>query len=383
MARAKIVEINKTLWVAGLAWSTFDEKPKQSEIREDATRFGGADWYAVRDSDVAIQGGFCDRLGEKVPRKLASLAAYLADSAKEPWLGIFQITEELWWYIAVRDHQSILPDGDVIGTKEEIDAAREGHSGYQDWEYIEGDLETLASMIAEVNTKPSYIRLLMGQEDYRKRLIRWGVASGLGVALLLSAYAAYQFWDTQRVAQANAAQERLRLMLKKEADQKHPLITTGLPSRLLSACEKHLVDLPLSLFGWAVQSVECTPGAIKVLWQREAGATVNDRPPGDVSQDGERISSTTIIDIGLGNNNALPLEEAILRLHGWAQQGRLALKLEADNKEKTPNQAKFVFHTTVSPWDFELDIPGVRLTLIRTTSYEPGWKTEGVVYGKQ
>ena len=60
-----------------------------------------------------------------------SLAAIVASTHKQPWEGVFKIADNLWWYIAVRNDHSILPEGDIVGTMEQITAAR-NHNNYDD-----------------------------------------------------------------------------------------------------------------------------------------------------------------------------------------------------------------------------------------------------------
>lgn len=57
--------------------------------------------------------------------QIYSLAALLADSHKVPWAGAFDLGDGLWWYIAVRDNYGLMPDGDVVGTFEDIQQARQ------------------------------------------------------------------------------------------------------------------------------------------------------------------------------------------------------------------------------------------------------------------
>lgn len=164
---AQIITIGKRRWLAGMHWTSYEETPGKEELRQDAQRTQGMGqgrnsiapaWIALRTNDEAIQAGFAEAIGVKSPKHIASLAAMLADSKVQPWNGIFQIADDLWWYIAVRDGHAILPDGDVIGTKAEIDAARQRHASFTDWNVVEGDLGLLEAMLNAVVHKPTPVR---------------------------------------------------------------------------------------------------------------------------------------------------------------------------------------------------------------------------------
>lgn len=392
---ASIVKIGKRSWLAGMSWCSFEDIPNRAEMIEDAQRLK-ASWSALRKGESAIQGGFCAPVaGMKAPGKVFSLAAMLADSRKQPWLGTFKIAEGLWWYIAVRDEHAILPDGDVIGGEAEILAARERHSGYGDWNYIEGDLSLLEELIAEVEAKPTRVHSLTGPNIPLGPLV-----AGTFVTTLALGGGGY-WWMEQNAAKERervAAMERLKAELANEA--KGQVAASGAssmpaPNAWLKACQAVIAPQPLSKDGWLFDKPTCERNTVTVNWVMGEGATTANRPAGVVSAQGDAVLESIALT-GLPSNsedNAIGLDDAKVALRAWAKTrgyglafaetaapvalpGATAAPVAAAVKE-----VKVVMAMTVSPFGVDLSsLPGLRLTKIEPTT--DGWHVEGNLYGR-
>ncbi|AVA38348.1 type 4b pilus protein PilO2 [Cupriavidus metallidurans] len=394
---AGIIQIGKRRWVAGMTWASYEDKPNKAELREDAQRLSST-WAAVRIGEDCIQGGFCSAIEGEKGSKLYSLAAMLADSRKQPWLGIFKIEEGLWWYVAVRDGHAILPDGDVLGGEAETYAARERHSGYTDWNYVEGDLELLASLIKDVEESPTRIKSIDGNWHLPKILA--------GATIGLAAVAAGGWWmyyqhEQEAAAKQRAAMARMReQMAQAKANEKpvapSPAITLPLPAAFLRACGD-AVTLPISQYGWLIDSVSCTVDQAAVVWARKEGATVEFRPDGELSDNGEK--TTQRISLGLNRqskDDRIALGDAADRLRAWAQAAGYPLTLTvpvsdkastalpgADTTPALPASPEMSVNIKISISIFDLDlpdIPGLRLTAINMTA--TGWELIGALYGR-
>lgn len=398
---ARIVQIGKRRWLAGMTWSSFEDAPSKAELKEDAQRLG-ASWACVRINESAIQAGFSEPIDNaERPFKLYSLAAMLADSREQPWLGIFKIEEGVWWYIAVRDGHAILPDGDVIGGEAEIHAARERHSGYTDWKYIEGDLDLLEEFIKDVDAKPTPVRSLSGGNLPTFPLI---------VAVLVLATAGgggYWWWHQRQLAQE---QERVAAMAKVRAQMlagqpvvaaPSPLLTTPRPNDWLAACGNVILPLPLSQYGWALDQVICGTTSATIHWVRKDGATVAYKPEGSLSPEGDQVDQVIPL-AGLnaqGSNDAIDLPAAKLVLRAWAQAVNFALAVnesapapilpgatsapaQANTSLPAPSpQVSIQLDMPISPFGLDMSsIPGLRLTSLK--SFNNGWRMEGVLYGR-
>lgn len=393
----RTIQIGKRRWLAGMTWSSFEDAPSKAELKEDAERLG-ASWTCVRIGESAIQAGFCAPLDSKKPSRLYSLAAMLADSREQPWLGIFKIEDGVWWYIAVRDGHAILPDGDVIGGEEEIHAARERHAGYTDWKYIDGDITLLETLIKEVDAKPTPVRSLSGGNLPAIPLL-------ISAMVLASALGSGYWWYQKQQAQER---ERLEAMAKMRAQMAvnqpvivlpSPLLTTPRPNDWLAACGNAILEMPLSQNGWTLDQVYCDTASAIIYWMLKDGATVANKPDGKLSDEGNTVDQVIeLVELrAAGNNDAIDLSDAKLALRAWAQAANFTLAMNEaapvptlPGATRTPEktdapvprpQATVALDISVSPFDMDVStIPGLRLTSLRSS--EKGWHLEGVLYGR-
>lgn len=397
---AGIIRIGKRNWLAGMTWASYEDTPNKAELREDAQRLNST-WSAVRIGEDCIQSGFCNAIDNVKASKLYSLAAMLADSRKQPWLGTFRIDNDLWWYIAVRDGHAILPDGDVLGGEQEIYAARERHSGYTDWNYVEGGLDLLESFIADVEEKPTRVHALDGSTHLPKILA--GTAIGIAAA---AAAGGYWWWDqdqlSQQAAKQRAAMERMREQMAKNATNAKPIATPAttqpFANAFIGACGQ-AVTLPISQYGWLIDTVSCALDHATVVWARKDGATIEFRPEGELSADGEKVTQT--IALGLhsqSKDDRIALDKAAEQLRAWAQAAGFKLELKAAAKQQTASlpgaptttvaadalpaspEMSVNISANISIFDLDMpDIPGLRLSSINMTA--TGWELIGVIYG--
>lgn len=395
---ARIVKIGKRQWLAGMYWNSFEAAPNKAELKETAQSLD-ADWVAIRVNESAVQVGFTAPIqGIKHPANLYSLAAKLADSHEQPWLGIFQIDHNTWWYIAVRDGHAILPEGDIIGTKEEILAARDRHSGYTDWNYIEGDFDALSQLVSQIDAKATAVKSLTGFPVPLRSMI---ITSIVSIALLGGGY---YWWTEQQKIEAQAkAQAIAKMRAQLAAGQPvtatpSPLISTPNPNEWLRACNQIIATIPLSKFGWKLDTVSCNTSNVIANWTRNEGATVARKPDGVLNITGDKIEQTLPLeDLDTqGQDNAISLADAKLQYRAWAQAaGFSLLMLEAappapllpgaaqetlKKMMNEPAKIDFKLEVPVSPFALDLNaIPGLRMTELKST--ETAWKLEGVLYG--
>jgi len=391
---AHIVQIGKRRWLVGMTWRSFEDTPDKTELSDDADRLK-ASWVAVRVGDEAIQAGYCAAVIDvKSPKGVASLAAMLADSREQPWLGTFQLSEDLWWYVAVRDGHAILPDGDQVGTKEEIFAARDRHFGYGEWNAVEGDLRLVEEFINEIDAKRTPVRSLNGPVIPKATI--FASAAMLAVVLGLGYYWHFK-QHSDEVAQKNAMaalRAKLASMQSAPAPVVSPLLSLPSTTTWLKACNNVIDSIPLSKAGWALNNISCNTNSVFVHWAYANGATVTVKPDGVVAADGNSIDqSVALPQLPLGANDAVDLNTAKMSLRAWAQSAGFSLaitdaaapvQLPGSTDKKTapaPQMAAVNIDVSVSPFDLELSsIPGLRLTKISTMP--TGWHVEGAIYGR-
>jgi hypothetical protein len=403
---ARVIAIGKRQWVAGMLWRSFEEKPSRAELRQEGEDLR-ADWAALRVGEDAIQAGFCAAVADlkakrSNPKKLLSLAAAVADARQQPWLGIYKVADGLWWYIAVRDGQAILPDGDVIGGEAEIYAARERHSGFGDWTYVEGSLNDLDALVDGV--KPSPVFALNGAPA-------WVVpAAGLMITAV-AAGGGGLWWHEHQLAAQRAHQlaiAKMRALLSRQQPAKalpSPLLTTPLPDAWLAACGSAIEKVSVSQDGWTVGEVSCAGNAASIVWQRMPGATTAVRPEGVLDPGGDKLLQSIPLDSqgaglmpgdGRDNGQPLPVEESDLfaLLQGMGVKATIqsapaqppASTLpggESAGKAPAPAtpQAQVHFTLPVAPFSVNWNaIPGFRISRIALSA--DGWHVEGVLYGR-
>jgi hypothetical protein len=384
---ARIIRIGKTNWLAGMSWRSFEDRPSKADITDDAKQLN-AQWYAVRVGESAIQGGFCmPPDGCKTPTKLYSLAAMLADSQKQPWLGIFKIDDGIWWYIAVRDGHAILPDGDLIGDETTILAARERHSGYADWNYIEGDATELSRIIDEIKLNKTPVKSLVQSYSY----VSMGAAV---VSLIFIASGIWWYIHTRQTAQAQA---RIRAAMSKKLPPPviSPMLTTPDPAAWLMACGKTIGQTPLSMNGWLLTGIECQTNEVNLTWKRGMSATVADMPGGALL-DNNIVTSTSTISAPNGKNDAIAFDDAKRILIAGLQRSGIDVQIiqipvapplpgqsvppTTTTQITSQPQVSFRFNTLLPIFELKLNTPGVRFTRIKFTGQD--WQVEGILYGK-
>lgn len=389
---AAILSLAGKQWLAGMTWRSYENIPDKQELRNDADQLNYS-WAAVRFGEEAIQAGFCAPIDSmKRPTKVFSLAAMLADSREQPWLGIFKIREGLWWYIAVRDGHAVLPDGDVIGGEDEISKARDQHSGFGDWKYIEGDIDALTKLIKSIEEKPTPVKSLIASN-----LPLMPIAAAITIVGLAGGYL---WWDThQQEAIAQAVRAKALAMVTMQGQQLQsqpptnmPLISKPTPEVWLGACEQVISQLPLAHHGWELTQVGCDTATAHIHWVRKSGATVADRPEGDVSADGETVHQRIplVMSSNKSDDDAVDLATASLALRAWAQAISAPLQINQAATANVPQDsnlppsmpyANVSMDIPISPFGLVVNaIPGLRLTNLNSTA--SGWSLKGVIYGR-
>lgn len=408
MPTPQIITIGKQSYLAGLTWRSLDEQPDKDDLRTEAKALS-ADLYALRPvTPEIIQAGFCatpvldpkTRFGKTI-----SLAATAAGILKEPWLGIYQISDNLFWYIAVRDSHTILPDGDVIGTREEVDEAWSRHAGYKDWNQVEGNLADLIALLDQARaikgpySKPVYIKPLYSKP------IPPAVYIGIAVTLTLAAGGAYWFHtynlQKEQAIAAQLAAARAALSQKKPPVILPPaVLAQPLPDEWLAACRKTIGSTPLAQYGWTLISATCAETSATLEWKRTELATVAQHPDCRLSNDGNTCIGVLPIDIKMeGPDNRDTMPAARVSFQTWAQTRYLDVQLNTDSKPEAKSlpgapapaadpslptiapQGTFSLSLPYPPEGLQLDsVPGARLTSLKFDLEK--WEMAGVLYGK-
>ncbi len=301
---AAILDIpgDKRRFVAGMYWRHEDRKPVRRSLLDGARK---KDWWVVvrRTQNRTYQSGFCPPiLGDKgkpgLPRNTVSLAASIAEVLQEPWLGLFDLGDGRYWYIAVRDNYEILPDGDVIGDQDTVARIREEHASYGEWTvFVDGGVEKIAELVRKSKTAWTI-------RDIRKR--PWVMPLITGGAILAGSLAGGIVWEHQeellrarRIAQEQQRLAVLRAMRQREAAANVPWLKVPSPGIFLDACGRAMGQVPLSSSGWLLAGLSCAVApaspqdailTLQARWARAEGATALQRPAGQLMDQGNAIA---------------------------------------------------------------------------------------------
>ncbi|MDR3535211.1 MAG: type 4b pilus protein PilO2 [Acetobacteraceae bacterium] len=387
-----IVEIGGRKWAAGFTWRIYNERPTNQSIQDEGQTLE-ADWVAIRRGPEAIQVGFGAKPdGVSSTRGICSLAAAAAEQQEQPWLGIYQITEDLWWFLAVRDGHAVLPDGDLVGTKAEVEAARDRKAGFlNDWNYVAGDANDLAVLVAAAGRKRTRVEALNAPP-------RWlaPALAGLAAVVILGAGAA--LWShlearwAEQARQEQLARDAAARARQAAVRQASILETMPAPAGWLAACRDTVSRLPLSVGGWQLGPYDCSGNAVHVAWRRGPGATPAAAPPGDIESGGGAIKELiSLPGSPVGQNNAVPLQEAEARLYSLLLPigARVAVTKAAagQNLPGSPTvhlmpRETFQAELPIAPFSVRWDtIPGLVLESASSTG-NGAWILKGSLYGR-
>ena len=334
MSVARVIQLpgDKRRLVVGMRWRHEDRAPAAKALRAAAKERGR--WVCRRRTSMGShQTGFASlELGRKAVA-MQSLGALVADAKPEPWLGIFDLGDGLYWYIAVRDNQEILPDGDVIGNRDDIEDARARHASFGGWEYVDGDAGTVLSLIS--GSKRSFPVV-----DSEAR--PWLAPAVGGASLLLVSAAGLTLWHRHEQAVAQQRQEALarQQALRAAMAARVPKAAVILPwtqlasaADFLQTCGRAFDATPLAQDGWVLSAWDClqAPGGqttVDRTWRRVGGTDLR-TPAGLLSADGNTVRTSLPLARPLppGAGAILASDPAERAVRGMAQTLGLPLSL--------------------------------------------------------
>lgn len=377
MRRAEIIKADGQDWVVGLSWRSFSGRPNLRERREDA-RSLRADWVALRETHDVAQAGFCAEIPGRKPRRLYSLAAAIAEEYKQPWMGVFRIHDNLWWYIAVRDGQAILPDGDVVGDYTAILDVRRRHEAYDDWNVHDGTIEDLLPILEFARKSHGLAQV----RDVEPTPLWKGVLPIALVAAVLVGGGALFIHHQHFVRKAE--HEALVEAMRAHEESLSPLMKMPTPNTWLAACQAAIGSQKLTENGWLADKVSCAGESFTVHWQRLDNATVLSMPQGDLSDDGNEV----LQEKSLGY---MPLGQNIMASYIMEDKRLFALLQPIGVQISLSKPTPFSGHTfsvqtvnftlPISPFDINFNqVMGLRITSLEWTT--TGWDIGGVIYGR-
>lgn len=432
----QIIQIDRYRFICGLFWQSLSRRHElRAEAHELATRlnfdamvlridrsFAGAGFASTREG---AQLGL-PSLGALVSKAIATEGAFY-DGRQQPapnWLGAFSLPDGRWAYFAVRDG-AFLPNGDWVGTSEEV--FERLHSDYSlgGWNVVIGDQQIevqgfhnfyarrIEDMIPRRGGRPHLPRWLnLARVNQRPQWHKIALVA-TGVAVLGAAIAGGVVYRKRKLEEERElAFERARAQLllqqsRTRAEPTHPWAAAPLPSTFVHACLDRFESLAPG--GWQLDEYACRSSNVSYNWSRtdsNVAMLMAAEPHAVVDTSGEHASLVEPVSLPAGGDDAIDgIYGVRLRMLSAFQLLGISLNFSLQ-RPPAPPQESLATKTlgsfgpkpepppTWQTWRISaqlgdlspgnvityLDQPGVRIEKI---SYMSGqWTIEGVMYEK-
>lgn len=370
MSESRIIQLpgDKRNFVVGMGWRHEDRQPSRKALRAAAKDRGR--WVCRRRTSMGShQTGFSALDVGKKKMPLQSLAALVADAKPEPWLGIFDLGNDVYWYIAVRDNQEILHDGDLIGGPDEIAKARERHASLGEWSYVDGTTEDILKLIgaskASVPVFDSQARPWLAPAVGLSVAVATSLA---GTALWHRHQAHVELEKQMAMARQRAIEQAMQARMPKPAPVL-PWTQLASASNFLSACGNAFALTPLAQNGWVLSSWSCQQnpggtGSVSTSWTR-AGGNDLDTPAGTLSNNGDTVQATEPLSGKLEPDSGPLLQrdpaERAIRSMAQSLALQLALSMTSPTAQQTTkttgNQGKAPPPPPWATWTVGVEVP--------------------------
>lgn len=405
MAQAQTLQIPgiKGEFVVGMSWRHEDMVPKRRYLRELSMQVGR--WGLVRRTSAGtIQVGLCEPIEGRSPNKLKSLAAVVADAKPNPWMGFYEISPGIYWYIAVRDGQEVIPQGDQVGTVDDLMHIRDLHLSYGGWTEVEGTLADLAEIVQSVQKHP---RL----SDLQAR--PWIAPLATVAGSVIVGAAGLTAWKHHEQTVELARQAALAKQRAAEAalHAQKPSIPQVLPwtllpsaSEVFAACGEAWHDQVLGQRGWALSAWTCqtqaTGVAISTSWSNDGGVAQD--APGRLGIGAQTAadSGSRPVSFSAGDTRILDTESANREIWTLAQSYGMHLVITAQQSKPAtslPGATVGAPQVSADPWaktevNFDLpaapfafglgspfdSVPGLRVSSVNWDG--KNWVLKGTLY---
>ncbi|MBN3825104.1 type 4b pilus protein PilO2 [Burkholderia sp. Ac-20384] len=434
----QVIQIGRQRFICGLFWQSLSRRHAlRAEAAELAARlnfdamvlridrgFAGVGFASTREG--AVLG--LPSLGALVSKVIAMEGAFY-DGRQQPapnWLGAFQLPDGRWVYFAVRDG-AFLPNGDWIGSSEEVFERLHNDYSLGGWNVVVGDPQIEVQGFHNFYART--IDDLLPRRGGRLALPRWLnltrvarrppwkriLAAAVTLAVLGSAamgWLAYRRHLIER--EREAVFERMRTQLRLHPPKpvappgpRHPWVALPSPREFIRACVDHFESLAPG--GWELDEYVCRSSTVTYRWSRgesNVAMLMAALPHAQIDASGEHATYVEPISTPPGGDDPIGgLDGVRLRLLSAFQLLNIDLKFALQPGSPAKGfaaQALDQLQPSVSragvpnwqTWRMSaalddarpdslikyLDEPGVRL---ETLSYKAGrWALDGVLYEK-
>ncbi|MEF9501499.1 type 4b pilus protein PilO2 [Burkholderia sp. 1B3(2022)] len=293
----QVIQIGRQRFICGLFWQSLSRRHAlRAEAVELAARlnfdamvlridrtFAGAGFASTREG---AQLGL-PSLGALVSKTIAAEGAFY-DGRQQPapnWLGAFHLPDGRWAYFAVRDG-AFLPNGDWIGSSEEVFERLHGDYSLGGWNVVIGDpqLEVqgfhnfyarrIEDMIPRRGGKPHLPRWLNLSRVSRRAPRREVLLAAAAIVVAAAVAAGIVAYRRHRMElERQQAFERMRAELAlhppkpaASPEAPHPWASEPRPDAFVRACLDHFTHLAPG--GWELDDYVCRASNVSYSWSR-------------------------------------------------------------------------------------------------------------------
>lgn len=295
---------------------------------------------AVWRTTNALQVGLGSTTKGLKPGQLSAAAVVSKTLEVEPgakdfkgFLCATEVPGGSWLYVAQRDG-IILPDGDFIGTEDEVRSRMLHDFSMDGWDIVIAP-EHWGMRNARERKFEEFIPKKAGKNDYKKW---WGLTpvkrnavKALAPVVVLAVALAVAFVGYQKWQERRAAEELARIALEQQNAAKqqpieHPWKKQPKANQFQVACTTAFTKVKTLWPGnWLPRDATCNGSVFTVVWLRQPTGWIDHllaiEPKAVLSLDGSMASLSVPLTLKSGDDEKLPAENArILQLHGASQR---------------------------------------------------------------
>lgn len=411
----------QTKFVAGLKWFPLVPDNFKKDLLPLAADMA-ADTYVYRKSNKSVVG--LGKTEDGVGKEMAALGLFVSRHLEEISADIYALAaiglpgdDDRYAFFIIRDG-FIMPDGDKVGSREEIEALFTEAMSSGDWERqycpADWDISNTEELSLESVLSADKKGRFKTPDAWLTKPVKPSLAAKAIKAVALLALVAvplqgYQFYRADQVkkqlASAAAAKAAMAEQAHLERMSAEPWKNMVSPNDFAKACSEAIRSVGLVVGSWEVHEFACAGDTYTIKWERSAGETWVKQmravhPGATISRDG--AIATLVTKLKLPQNNApvveklQPFEDQLDRLRDLPNEHPVSLTLRfppagptvpGSIVEAMPwSEVKVGAATELAPETAAsiLAAPGYRINSI-TGSFKAGvikYEIEGVQYGK-
>lgn len=274
-------------FVSGLLWRSLANPRSYKKDAQEIGKREGMDIVTIRHTNI-IQAGFAPK-GQGAGKGMYSLAAALSGKLGNSFLGVFELGQGKYAFLAVHDG-AIVPSSDFIGERESVEERLRYFYGNSTFNQVytpanfdfggeEADIQKLLADGSFTRRQWSSYQLRplkfgMTRAEIARLLVY--IAIGIGLLFGFQKYREYQE-EQERAARIRAEiarkqeAERIQAMTKKGKTVQeviHPWVKEPSVDDFIKECTDSINRHPLSIGGWVFESAICDGTNLTARYQR-------------------------------------------------------------------------------------------------------------------